>query len=456
MSGTSPAVVLYSSQGVELDITPGTAVSGINGILMEGTDGTNARTILTDSSGRQYVNQGTPNTLANAWPVELTDGYGNLFGEPNNPIYVDGTINVVNLSVGAPGSSPPVDATYVGALTATSAPAYSTGLMEPFSLTLAGLLRVDGVYPVNATTPTTDVTFVGGAVTTAAPAYTTGQLSALSLTTGGLLRVDGTGGVFNNQSVGTDGAAFLSFDTQVGGRVTTAAPTYTTGQLSALSLDTSGNLRVLANQGTSPWVVSASGNFNNASVGATAAAPPADATYMGALVTTAAESGLTSGDMYSLNLTTTGALRIDGHYPTTTAIATAVDMGLVGGSVTTAAPTYTTATVNALSLDTSGNLRVTAITNKAGTAAITSVTVTASSATSLLAANSGRIFGSVYNNTNKNMFIALGSTANATTNFSILLITGSYWELPVDWTGSVSEFSPSGASGNVLVTELTS
>lgn len=102
-----------------------------------------------------------------------------------------GTGNFNNASVSATGASAPVDTTFIGALTATTAPSYSTALNEPLSLTLAGLLRIDGVFPINATTPTTDVTFVGGAVTTAAPTYTTGQLSALSLDTAGNLRVTG-------------------------------------------------------------------------------------------------------------------------------------------------------------------------------------------------------------------------------------------------------------------------
>lgn len=76
-----------------------------------------------------------------------------------------------------------------GAVT-TAAPAYTTGQTDPISLTTAGLLRIDGVYPINATTPTTDAVFMAGAVTTAAPTYTTGQMSALSLTTAGALRTD--------------------------------------------------------------------------------------------------------------------------------------------------------------------------------------------------------------------------------------------------------------------------
>jgi hypothetical protein len=103
-----------------------------------------------------------------------------------------GTGNYNNSSVSATAASPPSSATYMGALVNTSAPAYTNGQMDPLSLTTAGLLRIDGVYPVNATTPTSDVTFIGAAVTTSAPSYTTGQLSALSLTTVGNLRVDGS------------------------------------------------------------------------------------------------------------------------------------------------------------------------------------------------------------------------------------------------------------------------
>ena len=305
---------------------------------------------------------------------------------------ISGSITATNPSVGTDGAAVLGFDTQVGGSVTTAAPTYTTGNLNALSLTTLGGLRIDGVYAAGSTNATAaDLAANGGYVTTAAPTYTTGQLNALSLTTAGSLRVDGTGGTFNNASVGSDGAAALAFDTQVGGKVTTAAPTYTTGNLDALSL------------------------------------------------------------------TTLGGLRVDGVYAVGTANATAADVGNVGGYVTTAAPTYTTGQLNPLSLDTSGNLRITGFvtTNKATTAAITSVTVTANTATTLLAANANRVFASVYNNTNKNMFIALGSAANNTTNYSILLITGSYWEVPNDWTGSISEFSPNGASGNVLVTELS-
>lgn len=386
-TGTTPTLT-YTIQEVD----PG------NGTTVYGNSATTT-TITTGNSPGVFtavLNISTSTMIKVSWTItgttpSFTGIYATIVTKTTPSTQtINGTVTATNSSVGTDGAAALGFDTQVGGITTTAAPTYTTGNLDALSLTTRGGLRIDGVYPTTTANATAaDAVVSGGYVTTAAPTYTTGQLNALSLDTAGNLRVTGTGGTFNNQSVGTDGAAALTFDTQVGGITTTAAPTYTTGNLDALSL------------------------------------------------------------------TTKGGLRIDGVYVVGSTNATAADVANVGGYVTTAPPTYTTGQLNPLSLDVAGNLRVTAITNKAGTAAITSVTVTASTATTLLAANTGRIFASIYNNTNKNMFIALGSTATATTNFSILLITGSYWEVPNDWTGSISEFSPAGASGNVLVTELT-
>lgn len=99
----------------------------------------------------------------------------------------------------------------------TAAPSYTTGTYNALSLTLTGLLRVDGsgvTQPISASTlplPTGAATetslakltltqgsttsgqsgpLIQGAVTTAAPSYTTAQTSPLSLTTAGALRTD--------------------------------------------------------------------------------------------------------------------------------------------------------------------------------------------------------------------------------------------------------------------------
>jgi hypothetical protein len=81
------------------------------------------------------------------------------------------------------------------------------------------------------------VSQTGGWVTTAAPSYSTTTLNALSLTTAGNLRTQDLGTAATAAAVPAN-ALFVA------GGVTTSAPSYSTGNLGALSLDTAGNLRV--------------------------------------------------------------------------------------------------------------------------------------------------------------------------------------------------------------------
>lgn len=269
MSGISPSSVLFSSDGYELAIVPNTAfIPGTRSLLVAGNDGTDTRTILIDSSGRQVVvgagvagtpaggvltvqgdpsgtllpvsdgggsltvdgtvavssvggtvavtqstspwvvsgtvtsNQGTPNSLANAWPITLTDGYGNIQGSAVNPLYITGNITANNASVGADNATALGFDTQVGGIVATAAPTLTNGNLSALSLTTLGGLRIDGVYATGTATGTaTDAIVSGGYVTTAAPTYTTGQLNALSLDTSGNLRV--TGFVTTNKASAT-------------------------------------------------------------------------------------------------------------------------------------------------------------------------------------------------------------------------------------------------------------
>lgn len=355
MSGVSPSSVLFSSDGYELAVNSGVAyIPGTRSILFAGNDGTNTRTVLVDSSGRQVVvGAGTAGTP--------TGGVITIQGDPamtpvivnqgTSPWVVSGTVAVSSVAgtVAVTQSTSP----WVVSGTVTSNQGTPNSLANAWPITIT-----DGYGQIQ-----------GSAVN---PIYVTGTISA------------------TNPSVGADGAAALGFDTQVGGKVTTAAPTYTTGNLDALSL------------------------------------------------------------------TTLGGLRIDGVYATGTATATAADAIVSGGYVTTAAPTYTTGQLNALSLDTSGNLRVTGFvtTNKAASSAVTSVAVTANANTTLLATNSNRVFAALFNNTTKTLYVKLGATAS-TSSFTVQLFAASYWEVPNDYTGQIDAFSPTGASGSVLVTELT-
>ncbi len=252
-----------------------------------------------------------------------------------------------------------------------------------------------------------------------------------------------------NPSVGLDGAASLADDTQVGGIVSTSAPTYTAGNLNALSLTTAGALRVdgsgvtqpvsgtvtanqggswtvTANQGTSPWVTSVSG---------TVAVTQSTSPWIVA-------GGGTAGTA------ATGIITIQG-------IAGMVHLADDGYAfATSAAPSYTNSTWNPLSVDLAGNLRVTGFvtTNKAATSSVTSVASSASNV-QLLAANANRLFASIYNESSKQVYIKLGTTAS-NTSYSILLMPNSYWEVPSDYTGEIDAIWSS-ANGNARITELT-
>ena len=331
VTGTFSATI---SSTLTTKATPSTQT--INGtVAVSSVAGTVAVTQSTSPwvvSGTVTSNQGTPNTLANAWPITITDGYGNIQGSSANPIWIQGSISATN------------------------------------------------------------------------------------------------------PSVGSDGAPFLAFDTQVGGKTTTAAPAYSNGNLDALSLTTLGGLRI-----------------DGVYAAATANATAADLMANGAYVTTAAPA-YTTGQLNALSLTTVGGLRLDAHYPVGTTNANSPDMGVVGGYTTTLAPTYTSGQINPLSLDGYGNLRTVSITNKASTSVVTSVPAAVTN-TVVLTPNQNRIFASFYNNGAKTMYIKLGTGAS-TSVYTIQLFSGSYWEVPQDYQGEIDAVWGS-ASGNALVTELT-
>lgn len=351
MSGVSPSSVLFSSDGYELAVVDGAAfVPGTRSILFAGNDGTDTRTVLIDSSARQVVvGAGTAGTP--------TGGVITIQGDPSmtpvivnqgtSPWVISGTVAVS--SVGGTVAVTQSTSPWVVSGTVTSDQGTPNSLANAWPITIT-----DGYGQIQ-----------GSAVN---PIYVTGSITA------------------TNPSVGSNDAAALGFDTQVGGIVSTAAPTYVNGNLSALSL------------------------------------------------------------------TTLGGLRIDGVYATGTANATAADAMVSGGYVTTAAPTYTTGQLNALSLDTAGSLRV--VSKKAAASTVTAVAAVSNSSYTALAANSSRLGAFIFNNTNKTLHVKLGATAS-TSSFTTVLFAQAYWEAPVEYTGIIDVFSPSGTSGTVVVTEIS-
>ena len=296
MSSESPAVILYSSDGYELAVVPGSALpTQSRALLVDGSDGTNSRTLLVDTSGRLNIvgaaaagaapagnplyTGGSVTTAAPAYTTgtvnalsldtagnlrtlsQITDGTNGpvTVKAPSTPAIAtdqalvvafspNNSIMTANASDGYVGSAPPSQANYIGALVGTTAPAWTNGNLEPFSLTTTGLLRIDGVYPINTTTPTSDITFVGGAVTTAAPTYTTGQLSALSLDTNGNLRVLAVG----SGTAGTPTGGVLTVQGATGGTPipvsgTLTVDTSTTGTLTQVAAAASSTTLLASN-----------------------------------------------------------------------------------------------------------------------------------------------------------------------------------------------------------------
>lgn len=217
--------------------------------------------------------------------------------------------------------------------------------------TLAKLTQTQG-----STTSGQSGPLVQGAVTTAAPTYTTAQTSPLSLTTAGALRIDGSAvtqpvsGTVTANIGTTNGLALdatvakltiaqgtaLGSNTQalMGGSVTTAAPTYTTGQINPLSLTTAGALRIDGSGTTQPvsGTVTANqgGTWNITNISGTVSLPTGASTETTLAKLAQAQGSTTSGQSGPL----------------------------MQGAVTTASPTYTTAQTNPLSLTTAGALRV--------------------------------------------------------------------------------------------------
>lgn len=231
--------------------------------------------------------------------------------------------------------------------------------------------------------------------------------------TGTLLANTAIPGTFEYQ--GSQGQAFPPNQIAVGGNVTTSAPTYVNSTFNALSLDTSGNLRVAGSfsSGALADLVGSPGTLNGANTTATINAFGynsigmflAAGTLVGTIVPECSMDGgttwtgtffddpatgnkVTSIVFGSANTVTTRSIvgvagasnyrvRVSAFTSGTASCTLRANLvsdpstvhagqaggtlpptiSQVGGSVTVAAPTYVTGTFNALSIDTNGSLR---------------------------------------------------------------------------------------------------
>lgn len=424
MSSLSPAAVLFDILGNTLAVYNNTAgVAGQPLLPIAGYDG-----------------------YANVTRYLLTNGQGSLlssFSSNNVSVINNGTLTVAGSDIFTANyfgcQQINLIVNVVNAPTGTGTPTLTFTIQEVDpgngtttfgnSASTVGITAA-GVYTAVLTNTHSSAMKVSWTVTGTTPSFTGVYVTISTKGTPDTQVVSGTV-TATNSSVGTDGAAALGFDTQVGGKVTTAAPAYSNGNLNALSLTTLGGLRIDG--------VYATGTTNAAA---------ADAMVSGGYVTTAAPT-YTTGQLNPLSLDTSGNLRVlVGN--ASLAVTQSTSPWIVAGGGTVGTPASGVVTIQGIT----GMTPVVVTTNKATTSAFTTV-AGATSSTAILAANANRMSASIYNATNKNMYVLCNSGAASLSNYSILLMQGSYWEVPTDYQGAINAIWAAGVSGNANVTEYT-
>lgn len=300
------------------------------------------------------------------------------------------------------------------------------------------------------------------AVTTSSPTYTTGTTAALSLTLNGLLRVDGSG---VTQPIS---ASSLPLPT---GASTSALQTAGNLTLTAISgqLPTTLGQKTMAN--SLAVVIASDQSTLNITGNVGVAQGSTTAGELGPLgqgaVTTAAPT-YTTATTNPFSLTTAGALRVDGSAVTQPISAAALP--LPAGAATSALQTSGNATLTAISAQLPATLgqKVSAsslavvissdqspipvTSSLSSTATITSV-ANALTTGVVLASNSARRGFMIFNDSLAVVFIAFAATAS-TTAFSVKLQPGAEYEPGIDYTGVISSIA-SAAVGSLRVTEFT-
>jgi hypothetical protein len=478
MSTQSPASVLYSSDGTELAVVNNTGVVSASqrALLIAGVNPNNRTDFIpssyvgalgiSDMSSGTAVQVGTTVTTSGSFTlassyvasqeIAIIVNVGTVTGagsikytiqevDPGDGVTLFG--NSASTSVITSGNTPAVFTAVLNTTTSTavvmtwtvtgtfSAAIYSTIVTKSTSSVQAisgSITANNSSVSLVATTPPADATYVGGLVNTTTPSgYTDGYMYPLSLTTDGLLRVDGSNVI-----------------QPVSGNATIV------GTSTAGSNPTTGLITVQGTAGGTPLPVTVTGTIISDMDGyATSSAP----VYI--------------NDTFNpLSLTLAGALRVDGS-AVVQPVSGTVTVGSVSGTVTV---TGTTTANQGLATTLSGAwpveitdgynvlgtsafpIAVTGfvVTNKASTSAVTSVAITANANNALLTSNTNRIAATIYNNTTKTLYIKYGATASVA-SFSLQLLPNSYFEVQNDWNGEVDAFSPSGATGSVLCSELT-
>ena len=344
------------------------------------------------------VNQGTANTAANSWPVEVTDGT-NTLGVSAHPLRIDPTGTTTQPISGTVTANAGTGTfTVSGTTTSNQGAAAALSGAWPVEITDGTNVLATATHPVRTDPTGTTTQPISGTVTANAGSGTftvSGTVTSNIGTTNGLALDTSVNGILLSQGSATSGEK----GPLIQGAVTTAAPTYTTAQTSPLSLTTAGALRVdgsavtqpvsgtiTANAGSGTFTVSGTTTANQGTAAALSGAWPVEVTdgtnvlgtsshpvrtdptgtttqpVSGTVTANAGSGTFTVSGTVTSNIGTTNGLALDTSVNgilISQGSTTSGEKGpLIQGAVTTAAPTYTTAQTSPLSLTTAGALRV--------------------------------------------------------------------------------------------------
>ncbi len=428
--GISDGTNLQAARGFDLDSGAGTEYDLGISIRLPSSGGSVAGGTVTDPlrtdptgttiqpvSGTITANIGTSGSLAlDANITSLSAKFGSLgqktmagsapvvLASDQAAIPVTGTFS--SASTGVNNSAIPTSSTQIGGSDGTNLQAATV-----FDLDTAGGTEYD--LGISLRLPGSGGSVAGGTATNPLrtdPTGTTtqpvsGTVTSNIGTTNGLT-LDTT---LAKLTIAQSTALGSNTQTMVGGSVTTAAPTYTTGNINPLSLTTTGALRVDNSASTQPISGTITANIG------TSGSLALDATLTGGTQTT----GITDG--------------------TNTA-------------TVTAASTAAVATDKAVVVAISPNNSVVVVPTTAATSTLTAVGSSTSSVT-LLSSNTSRKGAAIYNDSTSIVYVKFGTTASST-SFTVILTSNSYYEVPFNYTGRIDGIWVS-VNGNARMTELT-
>lgn len=376
---------------------------------------TTAGALRVDGSGVTQPVSGTVTSNQGGAPWTFT-GTGTAGTPATGVISVQGITGGTPLVVSLSGTGNAIDG-YV----TTAAPAYTNNTTNYLSLTTTGNLRVQtAAESATAAAVPANADYVGSLVVSTPPTLTAGNLTGLNSTTAGRLIVDGSQVTQPVSQVGTWTVSLSGTGNTVDGYVTTAAPAYANNSSQALSLDTSGNLRVITAQGTSPWVVSG-----------TVAATQSGAWSVG-------QSG-------SWTVTANAGT---GNFTVVQPTASALNVTAVGAG-TAGTPSGGVMSIQGVS----GGTPLNVTSDAASTGTMSSVAASTSSV-QLLAANANRVGAAFFNDSTNTMYLAVSATAASLTAFTIKCLPGTYTDLDVSYTGIINAIW-NGTNGACRITQWT-